>query len=346
MLNAAAAIILLYGGWEVMRGTLTLGGLVAFLEYRTDLAGPVRTVGFLLNQWTRAMASASRIFDILDAESAVTDKPDAINLLARQPQGHVRFEHVGFGYEADRPILRDIEMDAPPGKLIALLGPSGSGKSTITQLLPRFYDVTAGRITIDGLDIRDITLASLRATVGIVLQDPFLFSATIHENIAYGRPDATREQVIRVAQAARLHEFIESMPDGYETWVGERGITLSGGQRQRIAIARTLLLDPRVLILDDATSSVDMETEYLIQQALAELLRGRTTFVIAQRLRTVRNADEIVVLKDGHVAERGRHEELIEQDGLYREIYDLELRDQEDLAQLEADAGREEAIAG
>jgi ABC-type multidrug transport system fused ATPase/permease subunit len=237
-------------------------------------------------------------------------------------------------------------MDAPPGKLIALLGPSGSGKSTITQLLPRFYDVTAGRITIDGLDIRDITLASLRATVGIVLQDPFLFSATIHENIAYGRPDATREQVIRVAQAARLHEFIESMPDGYETWVGERGITLSGGQRQRIAIARTLLLDPRVLILDDATSSVDMETEYLIQQALAELLRGRTTFVIAQRLRTVRNADEIVVLKDGHVAERGRHEELIEQDGLYREIYDLELRDQEDLAQLEADAGREEAIAG
>jgi ABC-type multidrug transport system fused ATPase/permease subunit len=329
-----------------MRGTLTLGGLVAFLEYRTDLAGPVRTVGFLLNQWTRAMASASRIFDILDAESAVTDKPDAINLLARKPQGHVRFEHVGFGYEVDRPILRDIEMDAPPGKLIALLGPSGSGKSTITQLLPRFYDVTAGRITIDGLDIRDITLASLRATVGIVLQDPFLFSATIHENIAYGRPDATREQVIRVAQAARLHEFIESMPDGYETWVGERGITLSGGQRQRIAIARTLLLDPRVLILDDATSSVDMETEYLIQQALAELLRGRTTFVIAQRLRTVRNADEIVVLKDGHVAERGRHEELIEQDGLYREIYDLELRDQEDLAQLEADAGREEAIAG
>jgi ABC-type multidrug transport system fused ATPase/permease subunit len=346
MLNAAAAIILLYGGWEVMRGTLTLGGLVAFLEYRTDLAGPVRTVGFLLNQWTRAMASASRIFDILDAESAVTDKPDAINLLARKPQGHVRFEHVGFGYEVDRPFLRDIEMDAPPGKLIALLGPSGSGKSTITQLLPRFYDVTAGRITIDGLDIRDITLASLRATVGIVLQDPFLFSATIHENIAYGRPDATREQVIRVAQAARLHEFIESMPDGYETWVGERGITLSGGQRQRIAIARTLLLDPRVLILDDATSSVDMETEYLIQQALAELLRGRTTFVIAQRLRTVRNADEIVVLKDGHVAERGRHEELIEQDGLYREIYDLELRDQEDLAQLEADAGREEAIAG
>jgi ATP-binding cassette subfamily B protein len=346
MLNAAAAIILLYGGWEVMHGLLTLGGLVAFLEYRTDLAGPVRTVGFLLNQWTRAMASATRVYDILDAESAVTEKPDAVDLRAREPQGYVRFESVGFGYEADRPILRGIDMDAPSGKLIALLGPSGSGKSTITQLLPRFYDVTTGRITIDGLDIRDVTLASLRATVGIVLQDPFLFSATIHENIAYGRPEATREQVIRVAKAARLHDFIETLPDGYETWVGERGITLSGGQRQRIAIARTLLLDPRVLILDDATSSVDMETEYLIQQALAELLRGRTTFVIAQRLRTVRNADEIVVLKDGQIVERGRHEELIEQDGLYREIYDLELRDQEDLAQLEADAGREQAIAG
>jgi ABC-type multidrug transport system fused ATPase/permease subunit len=332
MLNCAAAIILLYGGWEVMRGALTLGGLVAFLEYRTDLAGPVRTVGFLLNQWTRAAAAATRIFDILDAESAVKEKPNAIDLTALAPHGHVRFENVSFGYDPDRPILSGIDIDAPPGKIVALLGPSGSGKTTITQLLPRFYDVTDGRITIDGIDIRDVTLASLRRVVGIVLQDPFLFSATIHDNIAYGRPDATREDVIRVAKIARLHDFITSLPDGYDTWVGERGITLSGGQRQRIAIARTLLLDPRVLILDDSTSSVDMETEYLIQQALADLMRGRTTFVIAQRLRTVRNADEIVVIKDGCILERGRHDELIEQDGLYREIYDLELRDQEDLA--------------
>src|SRR5579875_2467930 len=332
MLNSAAAIILLYGGWEVMRGALTLGGLVAFLEYRTDLAGPVRTVGFLLNQWTRAAAAATRIFDILDAESAVKERPGAIDLTAIDPRGHVRFENVSFGYDPGRPILSGIEIDAPPGKVVALLGPSGSGKSTITQLLPRFYDVTGGRITIDGIDIRDVTLASLRRVVGIVLQDPFLFSATIHDNIAYGRPDATREDVIRVAKIARLHDFITSLPDGYDTWVGERGITLSGGQRQRIAIARTLLLDPRVLILDDSTSSVDMETEYLIQQALAELMRGRTTFVIAQRLRTVRDADEIVVIKDGCIVERGRHEELIEQDGLYREIYELELRDQEDLA--------------
>jgi ATP-binding cassette subfamily B protein len=338
LLNTAAAIILVYGGWEVMHGALTLGGLVAFLEYRTDLAGPVRTVGFLLNMWTRATASGTRIFEILDAESAVKEKPGAVDLTAVAPQGYVRFEGVGFGYDPARPILHDIDIDAPPGRLVALLGPSGSGKSTITQLLPRFYDVTAGRITIDGHDIRDVTLASLRGTVGIVLQDPFLFSATIRENIAYGRPDADFEQIVGVAKAARLHDFIVSLPDGYETWVGERGITLSGGQRQRVAIARTLLLDPRVLILDDATSSVDMETEYLIQQALAELLRGRTTFVIAQRLRTVRNADEIVVLKDGRVAERGRHDELIAQDGLYREIYDLELRDQEDLGRLEATA--------
>jgi ABC-type multidrug transport system fused ATPase/permease subunit len=334
LLNVATAIIVIVGGYEVMHHNLTLGGLVAFLEYRVNLTGPVRTIGFLLNLWTRATAGGQRIFEILDAESEVRERPGAVPLT--DVEGHVRFEQVSFGYNRERPVLREIEIDAPPGTLVALLGPSGSGKSTITQLLPRFYDVTEGRITIDGHDIRDVTLESLRRTVGIVLQDPFLFSATIRDNIAYGAPGATLEEIQTVAKAARLHDFIMSLPDGYDTWVGERGITLSGGQRQRVAIARTLLLDPSVLILDDATSSVDMETEYLIQQALAELLRGRTTFVIAQRLRTVRDADEILVLKDGRIVERGRHEELVQGEGPYREIYDLELRDQEELSEVAA----------
>ncbi|MHB8574843.1 MAG: ABC transporter ATP-binding protein [Dehalococcoidia bacterium] len=329
MMNIATAVILLYGGHEVIQRQLTLGGLVAFLEYRQNLAAPVRTVGFLLNMWSRASAASQRIFEILDAESEVTDRPGAIALPATA--GHVRFENVSFGYTADRPILRNISIDALPGDLIALFGPSGSGKSTITQLLPRFYDVSSGRITIDGHDIREVTIASLRGNLGTVLQDPFLFSATIHDNIAYGSPAASREDIISVAKAARLHDFIETLPDGYETWVGERGVTLSGGQRQRVAIARTLLLDPKILILDDSTSSVDMETEYLIQQALNELMRGRTTFVIAQRLRTVRHANQILVLKDGEIIECGRHEELLALDGAYREIYDLELREQEEL---------------
>ncbi len=331
LLGCATAAILLYGGYEVIHKALTLGGLVAFLEYRTSLAAPVRTVGFMLNMWSRAAASAQRIFEIIDAESEVKEQPGAIDL--KEARGHVRFENVSFGYDPARPILRNIDIDATPGELIAMLGPSGSGKSTITQLLPRFYDPTSGRITLDGHDIREITVASLRRHVGVVLQDPFLFSATMHDNIAYGVPDATAEQVIAVAKAARMHDFISSLPEGYQTWVGERGVTLSGGQRQRVAIARTLLLDPHILILDDATSSVDMETEFLIQQALNELLKGRTTFVIAQRLRTVRDANQILVLKDGAIVERGRHDELLEKEGIYREIYDLELRDQEELAQ-------------
>ncbi|HZU76087.1 MAG TPA: ABC transporter ATP-binding protein, partial [Dehalococcoidia bacterium] len=337
MLNFATAILMLYGGYLVIHNQVTLGGLVAVLEYRQNLASPVRTIGMLLNMWTRAAASAQRVFEILDAESEVHDKPGAVEMQLRA--GHVVFDQVAFGYDPQRPILRDISIDAQPGQLIALLGPSGSGKSTITQLLPRFYDVTAGAIRIDEQDIRDVTVASLRRNVGIVLQDPFLFGGTIHDNIAYGVPEASREEVIQVAKAARLHDFIMSLPEGYDTWVGERGVTLSGGQRQRTAIARTLLLNPKVLILDDATSSVDMETEYLIQQALNELMQDRTTFVIAQRLRTVRHADQILVLKEGQIVERGQHAELIAQDGLYREIYDLELRDQEELSQSVLRAG-------
>ena len=228
-------------------------------------------------------------------------------------------------------MVQDINIDAQPGETVALLGRTGSGKSTVLNLLPRFYDVTAGRITIDGIDIRDVTVASLRRNVGIVLQDVFLFSATVRENIAYGNPDATQAEIEAAAKAARIHDFIVTLPDGYDTWVGERGVTLSGGQKQRVAIARTLLLDPRVLVLDDSTSSVDMETEYLIQQALHVVMRGRTTFVIAHRLRTIRDADQILVLDRGRIVQRGHHEELVAVDGPYREIYDLQFRDQEAL---------------
>jgi ATP-binding cassette subfamily B protein len=252
-------------------------------------------------------------------------------------------------------VLRNVDVDAHPGQVVALLGKTGSGKSTIVNLMPRFYDVTGGRITIDGTDIRDVTLASLRRAFGIVQQDVFLFSATIRDNIAYGASDASDDEIVRVAKLARIHEFIESLPDGYDTWVGERGITLSGGQKQRISIARTLLLDPKILVFDDATSSVDTETEYLIQQALAELMKGRTTFVIAQRLRTVRAADQILVLQNGEIVQRGRHDDLIHEDGLYQEIYDLELRDQEEAYEREqarlselaaaAEAGAEPAEA-
>jgi ATP-binding cassette subfamily B protein len=253
-------------------------------------------------------------------------------------KGHVRFEDVSFGYGKAMTVIASINIDALPGQTVALLGPVGSGKTTVLNLLPRFYDVTAGRVTIDGVDVRDVTLESLRANVGVVMQDVFLFNGTVRENIAYGRPEATDEQIIEAAKIARLHDFIMTLPDRYETWVGERGITLSGGQKQRISIARTLLLDPKILVLDDSTSSVDMETEFLIQQALAELLRGRTAFVIAHRLRTVRNADQIIVLKDGHIAEQGTHDELLAVGGTYREIYDVQLRDQEALAATDAAA--------
>jgi ATP-binding cassette subfamily B protein len=316
------------GALEINAGNLSAGDLAKFALFLTLLQLPVRSLGWIVMLFARAQSSGERIYDILDAESAVQEKAGALEMAG--VAGHVRFEQVAFSYDAISPVLRGVDIDARPGEMIALLGPTGSGKSTIVNLLPRFYDVTEGRITIDGKDVRDVTLASLRQNIGIVQQDLFLFSATVRDNIAYGAVDASQEAIERVAKAARIHEFIASMPDGYDTWVGERGITLSGGQRQRIAIARTLLLDPKLLIFDDSTSSVDTETEYLIQQALAELMHGRTTFVIAQRLRTVTQADQILVLQDGRVVQRGRHEELIEQDGLYRQIYDLELRDQEE----------------
>ncbi|MBN2239475.1 MAG: ABC transporter ATP-binding protein [Dehalococcoidales bacterium] len=324
----AMAAIIWFGGNEISAGRLTGGDLAGFTLYLTLLQMPVRAMGMVVNSVSRAYSAGIRIFEVLDAESAVKEKPGA-DILA-DITGHVQFENVSFGYNNLTPVLNTINIDALPGQVIALLGPTGSGKTTVVNLLPRFYDITEGRITIDGTDIRDVTLESLRRSMTIVQQDVFLFTGTIRDNIRYGVPDASPEQVEHAARTARIHEYIDSLPDKYDTWVGERGITLSGGQKQRIAIARTLLLDPAILILDDSTSSVDTETEYQIQLALQEVMKNRTTFVIAQRLRTVQMADQILVLNRGSIVEQGRHEELLEQNGFYRSIYDLELKDQEE----------------
>ncbi len=317
-----------FGAYQIDQGALTGGELTKVMLFLTILQMPVRMLGFIIMMFARAQSAGERIYDILDAESAVQEKPNPVDL--KELEGHVVFENVGFSYDAISPVLRGVDIEAKPGEVIALLGPTGSGKSTVVNLMPRFYDVTEGSIKIDGVDIRDATLKSLRENIGTVQQDVFLFSATIRDNIAYGVVDATQEEVERVAKAARLHDYIISQPEGYDTWVGERGLTLSGGQRQRIVIARTLLTDPKILILDDSTSSVDAETEHLIQQALSEVMKDRTTFVIAQRLKTLQTADQILVLERGRIVQRGTHEELIEEEGLYREIYDLELRDQEE----------------
>src|SRR5207244_3140065 len=263
-----------------------------------------------------------------DTQPTITDAPGAKAL--KHVKGHVRFENVSFAYGNGREVLQDITIDAQPGQIIAILGATGSGKSTILHLLPRFYEATSGRVTIDGQDIRKVTQTSLRRNVGLVLQDVFLFNATLRDNIAYGVASATDEQIIAAAKVARLHDFAIGLPDGYDTWVGERGVTLSGGQKQRVAIARTLLLNPRILVLDDSTSSVDMETEYLIQQALDAVMQGRTTFVVASRLRTIKHADQILILEKGRVVERGTHESLLAYGGLYTRLYDLQLREQEE----------------
>ena len=332
------------GSWLVSRGSITAADVLTFALWLGLLQLPVRTIGFSITFLSRAEASAERIFELLDAQSAVQERPGAKPLTAIT--GHVRFEDVSFGYDNLSAVLSKIDIDAQPGQIIALLGPTGSGKSTVVNLIPRFYDITGGRITIDGTDIRDVTLDSLRSQIGIVQQDVFLFIGTIRENIAYGKPDATQVDIENAAKAARIHDFIMSLPLGYDEWVGERGVTLSGGQKQRIAIARTLLLDPRILIFDDSTASVDSQTEYLIQQALQELMKGRTTFVIAQRLRTVRKADQIFVLERGKVKQHGRHEDLIHEDGLYQRIFELELQDQEEaLGELRAQEAATAAAA-
>jgi ABC-type multidrug transport system fused ATPase/permease subunit len=327
-LNLVTVLVIWVGGIAVIGRHLSLPTLVAVVQYALLLGTPVRAFGFMMNWLARARSSGQRIFEVLDAQTDIKDAPNAITL--RQVKGHVCFEQVAFAYKAGPNILEGIDIDAHPGQVIALLGVTGSGKSTILSLLPRFYDVTEGRITIDGHDIRTVQQASLRRNIGFVLQDTFLFNATLRENIAFGVPHATEEQIIAAAKAARVHDFACTLPDGYDTWVGERGVTLSGGQKQRVAIARTILLSPRILVLDEATSSVDMETEYLIQEALEVVMRGRTTFVVASRLRTIKRADQILVLDHGRIVERGTHETLLALGGMYARLYDLQLRAQEE----------------
>jgi len=322
--NLGQAAALYAGGTQIIEGTLTLGEWQQFSLYLVFVFFPLAQLGIIITQMAQASASADRVFEILDARSDVTDKPGAIAL--PPIQGHLEFKNVTFRYPGGAtPVLSDVSFAAQPGQTIALLGATGSGKSSIINLIPRFYDPTGGAIAMDGNDLRDVTIDSLRRQIGIVLQETNLFSGTIRDNIAFGRPDATMDEVIDAAKAAAAHDFILEFPQGYDTPVGERGATLSGGQKQRIAIARALLLDPRILILDDSTSSVDLVTEYRIQQALDRLMEGRTSFVIAQRISTVLNADQILVLDKGQIVAHGTHEELMESSEIYAQIYQSQL---------------------
>jgi ATP-binding cassette subfamily B protein len=325
--NIGLALILFVGGRQVIDGSLTLGQFTAFYAYLLMLISPMRTLGYMLSASQRATASGARIFQILDRAPRMTEPEGAPPL----PPGHGRVSLNGVGLTFDgatRPALTGIDLEVEPGQTVALVGSMGAGKTALVSLLPRLYDATEGSVQIDGADVRSVELASLRQAVAVVTDDPFLFSATVHENIAYARPDATREEVERAARAAQADSFIQSLPEGYDTLVGERGLTLSGGQRQRIAIARAIVADPRVLVLDDATSSVDASTEQEIKLALREVLAGRTTFVIAHRLSTIALADRIVVLEDGEIAAQGDHEELLERSPLYREIVEKGMPEQ------------------
>ena len=329
--NLGTVAIIAYGGNLVIQGELSLGELVAFTTYVAQLVDPIRRLGLIIPAVAIAASSGERIFEILDAVPDVSDAPGAQPLPVLE--GHVRFERVSFSYGKSKrtvPVLQEIDFEAQPGQVVALLGPTGSGKSTIISLIPRFYDPTAGRVLVDGCDIRLSTIHSMRSQIGIVMQETNLFATSVRENIAFGKPGVSDDEVFAAAQAAQAHEFILQMPEGYDTRVGERGATLSGGQKQRLAIARALLMDPRILILDDATASVDTETEKLIQKAFERLMLGRTTFVIAHRLTTIRRADLILVLDHGRIAARGTHAYLLETSEIYTEIYNRQLKPQEE----------------
>jgi ABC-type multidrug transport system fused ATPase/permease subunit len=336
----AQGAVLLIGARMVTNGSLTVGGFVAFNLYLGMLVTPLRSLGMWVGQAQRATAAGERIFQIMDEPEEISDRPGAIEL--PPGGGDLRFEGVGFEYMSERPVLEDIRLEVPAGRTIALIGHTGSGKTTLTSLVPRFYDVTSGRVLVDGTDVRDVTLYSLRRAIGVISQDPFLFSATVRENITFGAPDLSDEEVEHVARLAQAHEFVERLPDGYDTVIGERGITLSGGQRQRLAIARAIAVDPRILILDDATASVDATTEAKIRLGLREAMRGRTTLIIAHRLSTISLADEIVVLDAGRIAARGTHDELLGTSPVYRDIYEHGLLERQFADAVEARAAVEE----
>ena len=324
LLTLGIAAVYVYSGYSVttLGSSLTIGGIILFARYMIRLTFPLRDLSMLLGTWLNASAGLERVFEVIDAPRAVVDLPGAREVEIKE--GRVEFRNVTFGYAKERPVLRNVSFTVMPGEKIAILGATGSGKSSLVYLIPRFYDVDSGSVLIDGVDVREFKISSLRRQIGIVSQDVFLFSGTIRDNIAFGRPDATMEEVVRAAKLAQIHDFIASLPEGYNTPVGERGVTLSGGQRQRITIARALLHNPKILIMDDSLSFVDAKTEKEIQSAIEEAMKGKTTFIIAQRLSTIKNADRILVLDDGEVVEFGTHEELWEKRGTYRRIYETQ----------------------
>ena len=317
-------VILWYGGHNVIDGATTAGSLIAFLVYAVNISNPIKRVTRTIGNIQKALAAAERVFNVMDLPEEVRNLPGATVL--PPVRGDIVFEHVSFAYNTGEEVLHDVSFEVKPGQVIGLVGPSGAGKSTIASLLPRFYDVTGGRITVDGIDIKAVTLDSLREQVGIVPQETLLFNGSVYDNIKYGRLDATEAEIIDAAKAANAHEFILNLPKGYETQLGDRGVNVSGGQRQRIAIARAILKNPRILILDEATSALDTESERLVQEALDRLMVGRTSFAIAHRLSTIKNADRILVLEDGKLVEDGNHEQLMAMDGLYAHLYKIQYR--------------------
>ncbi|MGP1907260.1 ABC transporter ATP-binding protein [Metabacillus sp. JX24] len=333
--NISVVALLGFGGYMVINESLQPGELVAFYSLVWYIMWPIMNLGFVINLFSQSKASGERLLEILEADEEITDRDEQLS--REKLSGHVTFKNVSLSYnDQDVPALTNVSFDAPPGKTIGLIGATGSGKTTVTQLMTRFYEATSGQILLDGKDIKDHTIKTLRGSIGVVLQESFLFSTTIKSNIAYGKPNATMDEIVNAAKRAQAHDFIMELPEGYDTMLGERGMGLSGGQKQRISIARAICVDPSILILDDSTSAVDMETEFRIQKDLKMVMKDRTTIIIAHRISSLKHADEIIVLEDGGVAERGTHEQLLQAEGPYRRIYDIQYKDQQAVVQSNA----------